>query len=54
LGIGYPRALPVLALRFFLNPDLRARSQGMVISLIITAIVTLIAIVSLRFGERKE
>jgi putative spermidine/putrescine transport system permease protein len=39
LGVGYPRALPVLALRFFLNPDLRARSEGMVISLIITLIV---------------
>ncbi len=54
LGIGYPRALPILALRFFLNPDLRARSEGMVISLIITLIVTLVAVISLRLGERKE
>jgi len=54
LGIGYPRALPVLALRFFLDPDLRARSEGMVISLIITLIVTLVAIISLRIGERRE
>ncbi len=54
LGVGYPRALPVLALRFFLDPDLRARSQGMVISLIITLIVMIVAVVSLRMGERKE
>jgi putative spermidine/putrescine transport system permease protein len=54
LGVGYPRALPVLALRFFLDPDLRARSEGMVISLIITAIVMLVAVVSLRLERRKE
>jgi len=54
LGVGYPRALPVLALRFFLDPDLRARSEGMVISLIITLIVILVAVISLRIGERQE
>ncbi len=54
LGISYPRALPVLALRFFLDPDLRARSEGMVISLIITFIVMVVAVISLRIGERKE
>jgi len=54
LGIGYPRALPVLALRFFLDPDLRARSEGMVISLIITLIVLAVAVVSLKLEERKE
>jgi putative spermidine/putrescine transport system permease protein len=54
LGVGYPRALPVLALRFFLDPDLRARSEGMVISLIITLIVIVVAFISLRIGERKE
>lgn len=54
LGINYPRALPVLALRFFLDPDLRARSQGMAISLIITIIVLVVAIISLRIGEKQE
>lgn len=54
LGVGYPRALPVLALRFFLDPDLRARSDGMVISLIITLIVMVVAVISLKMGERKE
>lgn len=54
LGVGYPRALPALALRFFLDPDLRARSEGMVISLIITLIVMGVAAISLKIGERKE
>jgi putative spermidine/putrescine transport system permease protein len=54
LGVGYPRALPVLALRFFLDPDLRARSEGMVISLSITLIVMVVAAISLKIGERKE
>jgi putative spermidine/putrescine transport system permease protein len=54
LGVGYPRALPVLALRFFLNSDLRARSEGMVISLSITLIVVIVAGISLRVGESKE
>jgi putative spermidine/putrescine transport system permease protein len=54
LGVGYPRALPVLALRFFLDPDLRARSEGMVISLIITLIVMLVAVVSLRVERMKD
>ena len=51
LGVGYPRALPVLALRFFLDPDLRARSEGMVISLIITLIVMVVAVASLRMKD---
>jgi putative spermidine/putrescine transport system permease protein len=48
LGVRYPRMLPVLALDFFLNPDLNSRAEGMVISFVITAIVLLVAIVSLR------
>ncbi|GAB4463465.1 MAG: ABC transporter permease subunit [Anaerolineales bacterium] len=54
LGVGYPRALPVLALRFFLDPDLRARSLGMVISLIITLLVVLVAALSLRLEKTDE
>ncbi|MBI5838961.1 MAG: ABC transporter permease subunit [Chloroflexi bacterium] len=53
LGVGYPRALPVLALRFFLDPDLRARSEGMVISLVITLIVSVVAVLSLKIEERE-
>lgn len=54
LGVGYPRALPVLALRFFLDPDLRARSEGMLISLIVTLIVIVVAWISQRIGEQKQ
>ena len=52
LGVRYPRALPVLALQFFNNPDLRSRAEGMVISLMIAVIVLVVAVVSLRRGER--
>lgn len=50
LGVNFPRALPVLALRFFNDPDLRARADGMAISLVITAITLLVAALSLRKG----
>lgn len=51
LGVRYPRMLPVLAVDFFLNPDLNSRAEGMVISLIITVIVMIIAVLSLRREE---
>lgn len=54
MGISYPKALPVLALRFFLDPDLRARSEGMVISLITTLIVLVVAMISLKLGSAKD
>jgi len=50
LGVRYPRTLPVLALESFTNPDLRARAEGMAISLIIAFIVLLIAV----FARTKE
>lgn len=53
LGVNYPRMLPVLALRFFNDPDLRARADGMAISLIITVIVLVVAAVSLKKGEQR-
>jgi putative spermidine/putrescine transport system permease protein len=53
LGVGYPRALPVLALRFFLDPDLRARPTGMAVSLVITVITLVVAALSLRKGKRS-
>jgi putative spermidine/putrescine transport system permease protein len=53
LGVGYPRMLPVLALRFFNDPDLRARADGMAISLIITVIVLVVAAISLKLGEKE-
>ncbi|MEP7136666.1 MAG: ABC transporter permease subunit [Chloroflexota bacterium] len=53
LGVGYPRMLPVLALRFFNDPDLRSRADGMAISLIITVIVLVVAMISLKKSEQK-
>jgi putative spermidine/putrescine transport system permease protein len=54
LGVGYPRMLPVLALRFFTDPDLHSRADGMAISLIITLIVLVVAVISLRWGKGEE
>ncbi len=51
LGVRYPRTLAVLALEFFVNPDLNRRAAGMAISLIIS-LVTL-AIVGLASVKRK-
>ena len=53
LGVDFPRMLPVLALRFFNDPDLRSRADGMAISLIITMIVLAVAAISLKKGEQK-
>ena len=53
LGVNYPRMLPVLALRFFNDPDLRSRADGMAISLIITIIVLVVAFVSLKKSEQQ-
>lgn len=43
LGVRYPRTLAVLALEFFVNPDLNRRAEGMAVSLIISA-VTLVVV----------
>lgn len=53
LGVNYPRMLPVLALRFFNDPDLRSRADGMAISLVITMIVFIVAAISLKKGEQE-
>lgn len=39
LGVRYPRTLSVLALEFFLNPDLNRRAEGMAMSLLMGLIV---------------
>jgi putative spermidine/putrescine transport system permease protein len=54
LGVRYPRMLPVLALDFFVNPDLNSRNEGMAISFIIAAIVMVVAAISLRQENRQE
>jgi putative spermidine/putrescine transport system permease protein len=51
LGVRFPRTLAVLALEFFVNPDLNRRAEGMAISLLIS-IVTL-AVVGLASVKRR-
>lgn len=42
LGVRYPRALPVSALRFFLDADLNARTEAMALSILITLLIALV------------
>lgn len=51
LGVRYPRTLAVLALEFFVNPDLNRRAEGMALSLLIS-LVTL-AVVGLAYARRR-
>ncbi len=43
LGVRYPRALAVLALDYFANPDLGRRAEGMAISMIMALAVVAVA-----------
>jgi putative spermidine/putrescine transport system permease protein len=43
LGVRYPRALAVLALDYFANPDLGRRAEGMAISMIMALVVVAVA-----------
>lgn len=55
LGVRYPQALPVLAYRFFISPDLADREIGMALSAIMAAIVLLLVgayrVLDARTGE---
>lgn len=53
LGVRYPRALAVLALDYFLNPDLGRRAEGMAISMLMALTVAGVAGVG-RALERRE
>ncbi len=44
LGVRFPRALPVTAVRFFRDPDLNARAEGMAISMIIAFLAFVLVI----------
>lgn len=52
LGVRYPEMLPVMALDFFLNPDLNARSEGMALSIIIAAIVVALVLIYMYVSRR--
>lgn len=51
LGVRYPRTLAVLALEFFVNPDLNRRAEGMAISLLISLVT--VAIVGIAYVRRR-
>ncbi|MBX0331296.1 ABC transporter permease subunit [Oscillochloris sp. ZM17-4] len=54
LGVRYPRALAVLALDYFANPDLGRRAEGMAISLIMSLVVVAVAGLGRALGGRRE
>ena len=54
LGVRFPEMLSVVALDFFLNPDLRARAEGMAISVMMTVVVLLIVVGVLRVRRRTS
>lgn len=51
LGVRYPRTLAVLALEFFVNPDLNRRAEGMAISLLMSLVV--LCVVGLAYLKRR-
>ncbi|MBA3469375.1 MAG: ABC transporter permease subunit [Herpetosiphonaceae bacterium] len=52
LGVRFPEMLSVLALDFFLNPDLRARAEGMAISVLMALVVLVVVGLALRLRRR--
>ncbi len=53
LGVRYPRMLAVLALEFFVNPDLNRRAEAMAISLIMSMLI-LVVLGLLGFVDRTR
>lgn len=53
LGVPYPRALAVLALEYFANPDLNRRAEGMAISIIMALTVVAVAGVARLIGRTR-
>lgn len=51
LGVRHPRALAVLALDYFLNPDLNRRAEGMAICMIMTLAVLGVAGLARAFNK---
>ncbi|NJP07400.1 MAG: ABC transporter permease subunit [Chloroflexaceae bacterium] len=54
LGVRFPRMLAVLALDFFLNPDLRSRAEGMAMSVIMAVLVLLVAGIARALSRRYD
>ena len=54
LGVRFPRTLTVTAVRFFRDPDLNARTEGMAISIIISVIVFFLVLGYMWLSRRTE
>ena len=52
LGVRFPRVLPVMALRFFLDADLNARAEAMAVSMMITVIIMILVAVYMWLSRR--
>ncbi|MCA9981507.1 MAG: ABC transporter permease subunit [Anaerolineales bacterium] len=52
LGQRFPSALPVLAYRKYVDPDLNARPEAMALSIIISVIITLLIFVYMKLSRR--
>lgn len=52
LGVRFPEMLPVITLKFFLNPDLNSRAEGMALSMIIAGIVLGLVILYMWISNR--
>jgi putative spermidine/putrescine transport system permease protein len=52
LGVRFPEMLPVMALDFFLNPDLNSRAEGMALSMIIAVIVLVLVLIYMNVSNR--
>jgi putative spermidine/putrescine transport system permease protein len=52
VGVRFPEMLPVMSLKFFLNPDLNARAEGMALSMIIAGIVMALVVIYMWLTQR--
>lgn len=53
LGVRFPRMLPVTSLRFFTDPDLNSRAEGMAMSMIIAFIVLILVLLYMWISRRS-
>ncbi|HSH79585.1 MAG TPA: ABC transporter permease subunit [Herpetosiphonaceae bacterium] len=53
LGVRFPEMLSVVALDFFLDPDLHSRAEGMAISVIMAVVVLVVAGLARRLARRE-
>ncbi len=53
LGVRFPEMLSVVALDFFLNPDLHSRAEGMAISVIMAVVVLVVAGLARRLARQE-